>query len=77
MLIKSLRKIKKKPIKRIFLIDGEEYFREIEEKITLKYLKKKAVISLGGGAFMNNEIRLKVLKSCTSVWLKVNLNQSY
>ena len=35
--------------------------------------KKRAVIALGGGAFMNNQIRLKVLKSCTSIWLKVNL----
>ena len=40
--------------------NGEPFFREIEEKITLKILKnKRAVIALGGGAFMNNQIRLK------------------
>ena len=32
------------------------------------------VIALGGGAFINNEIREKILRSCISVWLKVNLN---
>ena len=71
MLIKSLKKVKKKSIKRIFEDSGEIYFRKLEEKITFKILKKKkAVIALGGGAFMNNEIREKVIKSCISVWLK-------
>ena len=66
----------KRSIKKIFDVDGEEYFRKIEEKITFKILKNKnAVIALGGGAFMNNEIREKVLKSCTSVWLKLNLDK--
>tara|TARA_Y100001954_G_C15468630_1_gene434510 strand:- start:102 stop:608 length:507 start_codon:yes stop_codon:yes gene_type:complete len=73
---KTIEKVEKKPIKRIFEVDGEEYFRKLEEKISLKILKNnKAVIALGGGAFMNGEIRRKVLKSCRSVWLKVGLNQ--
>ena len=39
-------------IKKIFETRGEDYFRKIEEKTTLKILKKrKKVISLGGGAF--------------------------
>ena len=33
------------------------------------------MIALGGGAFMNSDIRLKILKSCTSIWLKVNLKK--
>ena len=71
---KVIEKNQGKSIKRIFEENGEPFFREIEERITLKILKKKrAVIALGGGAFMNNQIRLKVLKSCTSIWLKVNL----
>ena len=42
----------------IFERKGEEFFREFEEKITLKILKKKwIVISLGGGAFINKKIR--------------------
>ena len=55
---KIIEKSEKKSIKRIFDEDGEKYFREIEEKITLKIIKNKiAVIALGGGAFMNNQIR--------------------
>ncbi len=73
---KVIEKIEKKSIKRIFEENGEKYFRRLEERITVKILKnKKAVVALGGGAFMNNEIREKVLKSCTSFWLKVNLDK--
>ena len=73
---KAIEKNEKKSIKRIFDESGEKYFRKLEEKITFKILKnKKAVIALGGGAFMNNEIRKKILRSCTSVWLKVDLEK--
>ena len=45
-------------ISEIFEKKGENYFRNIEEKITLKCLKKiKNVISLGGGGFINTRIR--------------------
>ena len=66
----------KKSIKRIFEDNGEKYFRKLEEKTTLKILKNnRTVIALGGGAFINNEIRQKVLSSCVSVWLKVDLDK--
>ena len=71
-----IEKSEKKSIKRIFEDNGENYFRKLEEKITLKILKNnKSVIALGGGAFINNEIREKVLSSCVSIWLKVDLNK--
>ncbi len=57
-------------INKIFDTRGEEYFREYEEKITLKKLKLKSkVISLGGGAFTNKNIKKEVLKSHLSFWL--------
>ena len=57
-------------ILKIFENKGEQYFREIEENITLKYLKKKKiVISLGGGAFLNNIIKKEVLDNHISFWL--------
>ena len=57
-------------IKKIFETMGEDYFRKIEEKITLKSLKlSSTVISLGGGAFLNNDIRKEVLKNHLSFWL--------
>ena len=44
----------------------------------LKYLnKKESIISLGGGGFINNKIRKKVLSECISVWLNVNLETIY
>ena len=73
---KVIEKNEKMSIKKIFDYKGEKYFRKIEEKITFKVLKNKnAVIALGGGAFINDEIREKVLKSCISVWLKLNLEK--
>jgi shikimate kinase len=57
-------------IKNIFEIKGEEYFRNLEEKITLKKLKfNSTVISLGGGAFENKNIRKEVLKNHITFWL--------
>ena len=57
-------------IKKIFETKGENYFRKFEEKITLKKLKSKpVVISLGGGAFINKNIRKEVLKRHLSFWL--------
>ena len=57
-------------ISKIFENKGEKYFREIEEIIALKLLKKnKTVISLGGGAFLNNKIKKEVLDNHISFWL--------
>ena len=57
-------------IKKIFETKGENYFRKFEEKITLKKLKSKpVVISLGGGAFTNRNIRKEVIKHHLSFWL--------
>ncbi len=57
-------------IKKIFDLKGEDYFRKTEEQTTLKNLKlSSSVISLGGGAFMNNNIRKEILKNHLSFWL--------
>ena len=57
----------------IFEKKGEKFFRDIEEKTTLKILKKKwIVISLGGGAFINRKIREEILKNHLSFWLNWN-----
>ena len=60
-------------ISKIFEEKGEDYFRKFEEKITLKKLKfHSTVISLGGGAFTNNNVRKEVLKNNISFWLNWN-----
>ena len=67
------REIEKKlgiTILKIFENEGEDYFREIEEITTLKILQKsKTVISLGGGAFLNNRIKKEILNNHISFWL--------
>jgi len=57
-------------ISEIFEKKGEDYFRNLEEKITLKCLKKiKNVISLGGGGFINTKVRKEILANHFSFWL--------
>ena len=55
----------------MFQKKGEDFFRKIEEKISLQFLKKtSSVISLGGGAFINKNIQNEVLRNQISIWLK-------
>ena len=57
-------------ISEIFTKNGENYFRKIEEKISLKFLSSEnSVISLGGGGFMNASIRKMCKKNWLSFWL--------
>ena len=58
----------------IFEIKGEDFFRIEEEKEVLECLKKnKTVLALGGGAFLNKNIRNYILKNSLSFWLDLNL----
>jgi len=60
----------RKTISEIFEVNGEGYFRNLEEKITIKSLKhKNVVVSLGGGGFTNDKIRKDVLTNHFSFWL--------
>lgn len=60
-------------VSKVFNFKGEKYFREIEEMITLNLLKKKKIIiALGGGTFMNKNIRKEVLNNHTSFWLDLD-----
>ena len=57
----------------IFEKKGEVYFRNLEEKVTLEFLKEeKKVLSLGGGGFLNNNIRKKISENSLSFWLNWN-----
>ena len=62
-------------ITQIFKEKGEKFFREFEEKSTLEILENNnIVISLGGGAFLNNKIRKQILSNHISFWLKLDSN---
>ena len=57
-------------ISELFKEKGEDYFRTLEQKITLEALKNIGnVISLGGGGFINDKIRKEVLTNHFSFWL--------
>ena len=60
----------KKTISDIFKINGEKYFRKVEENISLEYLVlENKIISLGGGGYINPKIRKQCIKNNISVWL--------
>ena len=62
-------------ISEIFQNKGEVFFRKEEEKITLNILKKKkCIVALGGGAFINKNIRNEVLNNHISFWLELDSN---
>ena len=62
-------------INQIFKDKSENYFRQLEIKMSLQELKKsRSVISLGGGAFLNNSIRRTVKNLSTSFWLDVDVD---
>lgn len=57
----------------IFAQDGEPAFRALEADLVQELLSTShgRVLSLGGGAVMNEATR-ESLKNCTTVWLKVS-----
>ena len=64
-----------KTIKKIFEEDGEEYFRNLEEKITINILEhKETIVSLGGGAIINEKIRTSIKKNSYNIYLNVDVD---
>ncbi len=65
-----------KTISDIFVQDGESTFREIEKEAISEALSgDRIVLSVGGGALMNEETRSRI-KNHTVIWLKTGLTQA-
>ena len=65
----------KMKITEIFKIKGENFFRNLEEKTTIKLLNfSNVVISLGGGGFVNEIIRKETNTKSKTFWLDWNLD---
>ena len=70
---KIIEKMQNQKISQIFELKGEAYFRELEFNITTKFLNYNGkLISLGGGAFMNRELRKMIKQNSKSFWLHWN-----
>lgn len=57
-------------ISEIFSQSGEKHFREVEKKIIKEIISRdeKIVLSLGGGAFMDDEIREILKEKTITIW---------
>ena len=70
---KKIEKIENQKISQIFELKGEAYFRELEFNVTIQSLKdNNKIISLGGGAFMNQELRKIIKQKSKTFWLYWN-----
>lgn len=66
----------KMPINEIFAKKGEKYFREVEKNIIKEIILRdeKIVLSLGGGAFINNEVREILKEKTVVIWLHATID---
>lgn len=66
---------KQKSVAEIFKLDGEANFRKMERDIVKEIINRdeNVVLSLGGGAFMDKEIRDLIKNKAISIWLYADL----
>ena len=69
----EIEKDEKLSISEIFKIHGDNYFREKEFQVLKKIYKPEGlVIALGGGAFINTDIREMLINSANVVYLEAS-----
>lgn len=66
----------KKTISDIFTENGEEYFRKIEKNIIKNLVNRKEniIISLGGGAFIDEDTRKILHQNSIIIWLDADID---
>jgi len=70
---KKIEKMQNQKISQIFEQKGEAYFRELEFNVTIQSLNDdNKIISIGGGAFMNKELRKIIKQKSSTFWLHWN-----
>jgi len=62
----------------IFKQHGESYFRKIEKQLIAEILDRNEniVLSLGGGAFINNDNRQLIQQKCFVIWLHTSIDET-
>jgi shikimate kinase len=69
----ELEKEFKMPVSQVFKEFGEKAFREREKELTINLAKQRLhVISVGGGAFLQEEIKKACLESCIVFFLDLS-----
>ena len=72
---KEIEKAAGMDIQDIFDQFGEEAFRSGEKKVIKRLMSEgQKILATGGGAFMNEDIRVDVAESGVSVWLSADLD---
>ncbi len=62
-------------ISEIFAHYGEKHFRDIEKRIIMRVLSEsKGIISVGGGAFMDDTLRDYINNYGISIWLRADFD---
>lgn len=62
-------------VKDLFAVYGEPEFRALEQRVMLRLMEEgPRVISTGGGAFMNPEVRAAVKQGGIAIWLEAELD---
>jgi shikimate kinase len=62
-------------VKDLFAVYGEPEFRALEQRVMLRLMEDgPRIISTGGGAFINPEVREAVLKGGIAVWLDADID---
>ena len=66
----------KKTITEIFAQDGEKYFREVEKNIIQEIILRDEaiVLSLGGGAFIDEDTRKILKEKAVTIWLNADID---
>ena len=72
----EIEDLQQQSVANIFKNKGEKYFRQVEREVVKGILSRdeNIVLSLGGGAFMDDEIRDLIKKCAISVWLYANID---
>ncbi len=67
----------KSSITKIFNDKGEKYFREVEENLIKEIVARNEniVLSLGGGAFINDEVRKVLKEKAVTIWLYASASE--
>jgi shikimate kinase len=71
----EIERVSRMTIPELFELYGEEEFRSLEVRVIARLMKSgPAVLSTGGGAFINAATRVLIKKEALSVWLKADLD---